>query len=59
MSPDPLSGGLYTLAMLAAAVIGVLWTLLPFAVFGTKARLDESIRLQRDILDELRRRPPP
>lgn len=33
----------------------ILWTLLPFAVFGVKARLDRQVNLLTDIRNELRR----
>lgn len=33
----------------------ILWTLLPFAVFGIKARLDRQVNLLTDIRNELRR----
>lgn len=38
---------------LVAFVVAVLWALLPFAVFGIKARLDKSIRLQEQLLAKL------
>lgn len=38
---------------LVAFVVAVLWALLPFAVFGIKARLDKSIRLQEQLLTKL------
>ena len=31
-------------------IIGVLWLILPFAVFGIKDRLDQIIKLQRELL---------
>lgn len=39
---------------LFAIILAVLWFLLPFAVFGIKARLDTSIQLQREIVNLLR-----
>jgi len=40
---------------LFAAVMIVLWTLLPFAVFGIKDRLDKQVDLLTAINDELKR----
>ncbi len=36
-------GGLYLVALLFGVVIGILWIILPFAVFGTKPLLRELI----------------
>jgi len=36
-------------------VLLILWTLLPFAIFGIKGKLDEMISLNRDIHDELKK----
>ncbi len=38
-----------------AIVLVVLWTLLPFAIFGIKGRLDAPIGLNRDIFAELKK----
>lgn len=54
IDPANVGAGLYGLMVIFALVIGVLWTFLPFAVFGTKPRLNESIEIQRRILEELR-----
>ena len=40
---EKLLGPSSLLIFLFALVLGVLWFLLPFAVFGTKARLDKII----------------
>jgi hypothetical protein len=42
---------------LFAIVIGILWAILPFAVFGIKSRIDRGNELLESIRDELRRRP--
>lgn len=36
--------------------LAVLWFLLPFAVFGIKGKLDQSIKLQKEIVELLRNR---
>jgi len=41
--------------LIFAGIIIVLWTLLPFAVFGIKDRLDQQIELLKSIESELRR----
>ncbi len=38
-----------------AVILLILWTLLPFAIFGIKGRLDALIGLNRDIHAELRK----
>tara|TARA_R110001583_G_scaffold179258_1_gene335819 strand:- start:194 stop:406 length:213 start_codon:yes stop_codon:yes gene_type:complete len=38
-----LSGGLGVWVVIFLFVLGVLWLLLPFAIFGTKDKLDELI----------------
>ena len=48
--------GLFVVLFLV--VLGILWCVLPFAVFGVKGRLDALIALQRrqnDLLESLRR----
>jgi hypothetical protein len=40
--------------VLFAFFLLILWTLLPFAVFGLKARLDAQTNVLRDIRTELR-----
>ena len=37
------------------AFLVVLWTLLPFAVFGIKARLDKQNNLLNEVIQELRK----
>lgn len=44
-----LFGGLFIVFLI------ILWTFLPFAVFGVKARLEEQTHLLKSIRDELRR----
>ena len=39
-------------------VLAILWFCLPFAIFGTKPRLDEQTKLLREILTELKARGP-
>lgn len=41
-------GTLYLVVLLIALVAGVLWILLPFAVFGIKPRLDLLLHEQRE-----------
>ena len=43
------------LGLLVALLIIVLWTLLPFAVFGIKDRLDRQIELLHAIHEQLKR----
>lgn len=43
---------LITLLTLFAIVLAVLWTLLPFAVFGTKKKLDKTNELLEALLFE-------
>ncbi len=40
--------------ILFAFFLLILWTLLPFAIFGVKARLDAQTKVLRDIRTELR-----
>lgn len=40
--------------ILFAFFLLILWTLLPFAVFGLKARLDAQTKVLRDIRTELK-----
>jgi len=44
---EALSGTFGFVVMLFLLVAAVLWFLLPFAVFGTKARMDELIQLNK------------
>lgn len=41
-------GAIYGLLGVTTVVIVVLWTILPFAVFGVKYRLDQIIKLQKN-----------
>lgn len=41
--------------LLLSLVFVVLWTFLPFAVFGIKGRLDRSLELQEEIVRQLAR----
>ena len=40
-------GGMYILVVLFLIVLAILWFILPFAIFGTKGKLDELIRETR------------
>lgn len=42
-------------AVVFGFVLAVLWTLLPFAVFGIKKRLDRLVALQIKQLEEMRK----
>lgn len=57
MSPELGAVYIYLIlfAVLAGILILVLWIALPFAVFGTKPRLDELIELNRQIKTLLER----
>lgn len=44
---DAIGFGLLIAGLLLALVLAVLWTLMPFAIFGTKDLLRELIREQR------------
>jgi hypothetical protein len=46
-------GGASIILFLLGLVICILWILMPFAVFGLKARIDETNRLLRLIADQL------
>ena len=48
-------GGLMAALIIFAFIVGVLWFLMPFAVFGVKRRLDRSNELSLMILKELQR----
>ncbi|ANO50691.1 hypothetical protein [Woeseia oceani] len=50
---DPAAGGLYLIIVLFLVILGILWFLLPFAVFGTKAKLDALIAETRKTNEEL------
>ena len=48
---DPAAMGIPVAVISALIIVAMfLWILLPFAVFGVKKRLDESLRLQREQL---------
>ena len=49
-----LAGGLGVIVLIFVIVLIVLWTLLPFAVFGTKKLLRQNLDAQEAILNELR-----
>lgn len=36
-------------------ILGILWLLLPFAVFGTKRKIDQMLRVQNKMLESLKR----
>jgi hypothetical protein len=44
---DAIGFGLLIAGLLLALVLAILWTLMPFAIFGTKDLLRELIREQR------------
>jgi len=44
---DALTGTFGMVVMLFLLIAAVLWFLLPFAVFGTKARMDELIQINK------------
>ena len=51
-----LFGGTFGIVIIVFVIIlVVLWTLLPFAIFGIKGRLDALIGLNRDIFAELKK----
>lgn len=47
-------GGLSIILFLFLLVLAILWFLLPFAVFSIKARVEQSTRIQKGILMELK-----
>lgn len=49
--------GLGGAAIAVMVLIGILWIVLPFAVFGIKSRLDETNRLLAELRDVLKARP--
>ena len=46
-------GSLLSIVVLFLVVLGILWIILPFAVFGIKDRLDTLIRQNRQLLERL------
>lgn len=57
MDEAMLAGGgiVYLLIVLFLFVLGILWILLPFAVFGIKNRLDLLLAETKQVNEELRR----
>jgi uncharacterized membrane protein len=54
-----LFGGVFGLiVVIFLIVLAILWFCLPFAIFGTKRRLDEQTKLLKEILAELKTRSP-
>jgi hypothetical protein len=54
-----LFGGVFGLIVaIFLVVLAILWFCLPFAIFGTKPRLDEQTKLLREILAELKAQGP-
>lgn len=51
---EEIVGGTYIFLILFLIVLGILWFLLPFAIFGTKRRLDSLITEVRQINSELK-----
>lgn len=52
------AGGFGLVILIFLLVLAILWFCLPFAIFGTKPRLDEQTKLLREILAELKARKP-
>jgi hypothetical protein len=52
---DMINSSMGIVGVLFVSLILLLWTLLPFAVFGIKDRLDREIALLKAIRDELRK----
>ena len=48
-------GGLYVGIALFLLVLAILWFFLPFAIFGTKDKLNQLIRETQETNEELRR----
>ncbi len=48
-------GGLYAGIALFLLVLAILWFFLPFAIFGTKDKLNQLIRETQETNEELRR----
>lgn len=54
-----LFGGVFGLIVaIFLVVLAILWFCLPFAIFGTKRRLDEQTKVLREMLAELKARGP-
>ena len=45
---------LHIAGLVVLILLVILWTLLPFAVFGIKAKQDQQTRILRSVLKELR-----
>ena len=52
---DQTFGGIYLFIFLFLVVLAILWFLLPFAVFGTKPKLDQLIAETKKTNAELER----
>jgi hypothetical protein len=48
-----LGGGLGVAIILFLLILAILWFVLPFAVFGTKPKLDETNKLLKEIVEHL------
>ncbi len=46
-------GGIYLFVVIFMIVLAILWFFLPFAIFGTKGKLDTLIAEMRDMNDQL------
>lgn len=52
---DEVLGGFALVVMLFLVVLAILWFILPFAIFGTKARLDSLIVKQDQQIELLKK----
>jgi cell division protein FtsL len=52
---DQTLGGIYLFVVVFLVVLAILWFLLPFAIFGTKPKLDQLIAETRKTNAELER----
>lgn len=50
MEQDLLAGAFGTVILIFLIVLAILWSLLPFAVFGTKGRLDQLIQQNKQLI---------
>jgi hypothetical protein len=46
-------GAFGVVLIIFAILLGILWIILPFAIFGIKDKLDKQIRLLQEIKDRL------
>ena len=53
-----MGSGFMLIYVIFVVIVGICWICLPFAIFGTKRRLDEQIVLLREILAELQSQHP-